>query len=71
MKLHRCYNVKYPIFLSDFNETLNFLHGFSKKSSNNKFQENPYHYKNFYVWIVLRIFKLQLHEMSHLKITVT
>jgi hypothetical protein len=33
--------VKFPLFLSDFNETWIFLNSFSKKYSNIKFHENP------------------------------
>jgi hypothetical protein len=33
-------HVKYPLFLSDFNETLVFFDRFSKKKSNVKFHEN-------------------------------
>ena len=33
-------HVKYMLFLSDFNETSNFVDGFSKKFSNIKFHEN-------------------------------
>ena len=34
-------HVKYPLFLSDFNKTLNFLDRFSKKYSITKFNQNP------------------------------
>ena len=34
-------HVKYPLFLSDINETWTFLIDFRKKTSNNKFHENP------------------------------
>jgi hypothetical protein len=34
-------HVKYQLFLSDFNENLNFLKGFSKKFPNMNFHENP------------------------------
>ena len=34
-------HVKYPSFLSDFNEKLNFLYIFSKYTHNIKFHENP------------------------------
>jgi hypothetical protein len=35
------YNVKYPLFLSDFNKILFFLPQIFEKSSNIKFRENP------------------------------
>jgi hypothetical protein len=41
---HKCWNlfyVKYPLFLSDFNETWIFFDRFSEKSSNIKFHRNP------------------------------
>jgi len=34
-------HVKYPLFLLDFNETLNFLDRFFEKYSSMKFHENP------------------------------
>jgi len=34
-------HVKYPLFLSDFNGTSNFLDRFFEQSSNIKFHENP------------------------------
>ena len=33
--------VKYPLFLSDFNESSIFSTNFQKKNSKNKFYENP------------------------------
>jgi len=39
--MYKDIHVKYPLFLYDFSETLNFPHRFSKKILKYKFQENP------------------------------
>ena len=36
-----CIHVKYPLFLSDFSETLIFWTDFSENYSNTKFHEDP------------------------------
>jgi hypothetical protein len=40
-QMYICLHRKYPLFLSNFNETLGFSTDFSKKYSNIKFHENP------------------------------
>jgi hypothetical protein len=39
--MYKRFHVNYPLFLSDFIETFNFLDGVSKKYSTFKFHKNP------------------------------